>query len=130
MAHGTNPLVDTLKNVPALVQSLRRDPGKLLTSLVKCDQGQAAIRAGAQLIGDIFAGYTSSSPAQGKPSVSLLEPGFELSNPLSSQGNEPLSTDGGSSSVRIIGITSLAVITGSMALLGTVAMVALNGRGE
>ena len=130
MAHGTNQMVDTLRSVPALVESLRRDPAKLLTSLAKCDQGQAAMRAGAQLIGDIFAGCTSSAPAQRKPFPSLPEPGLEASSPLAYRGSELLVASGGSSSVGIIGITSLAVITGSVALLGAVSIVALNRRDE
>lgn len=120
MAHAINQVVE----------SLRRDPAKLLTSLAKCEQGQAAIRAGAQLIGDIFNNCTISAPARPKSSEPFLAPGLELSSPITSQENGPRSANGGSSSVGIIGITSLAAITGSLALLGTVSIVALNRRGE
>jgi hypothetical protein len=118
MAHGIN-----------LVESLRRDPAKLLTNLAKCEQGQAAIRAGAHLIGDILDSCTSSAPAQPKLSAPWPAPGLERSSPITSQGGELPSLNGGSSSVEIVGITSLAVIAGSVALLGTVSIVALNRRG-
>ena len=130
MAHGTNQMVDSLRSVSSLVESLKRDPAKLLTTLANCEQGQAAIRTGAQLIGDIFTSCTSFGPAQRKPSAPVLGPGLEVSSHVTSQGSELLSAGGGSSSVGIIGVTSLAVITGSVALLGTVSIVALNRRSE
>jgi hypothetical protein len=128
MAHGTNSLVDSLRNVPALVESLRRDPAKMLTSLAKCEQGQAAIRAGAQLIGDIFTTCASSAPRQPGPSAFIAAPGPEASGAVTSRVGDLLPASGGSSSVGILGITSLAVITGSVALLGTVSIVALNRK--
>ena len=128
MVLGKNQLVDTLRTVPALVESLRRDPAKLLTSLTKCEQSQAAIRAGAQLVGDILTACTSSAPQQPRPPAPFSAPGCELSGNLSSPRIEPLHTNGESSSVGIIGITSLAVIAGSVALLGTVSIVALNRK--
>ena len=130
MAHGMNPLVDSFRNVPALVESLRRDPAKMLTSLAKCEQGQAAIKVGAQLIGDIFTTCASSAPRQPGPSAICPAPGLEVSRTVTSPGGDLFSVNEGSSSVGIIGITSLAVITGSLALLGTVSIVALNRRGE
>jgi hypothetical protein len=130
MAHGTNQLVESLRSVPALVESLKRDPARLLTNLAKCDQGQAAIRAGAQLISEIITGCTSSAPAQRKPSAPLPAQGLEISSPITPQGRELLSETGASLSVGIVGITSLAVITGSVALLGTVSIVALNRRSD
>jgi hypothetical protein len=130
MAHGTHPLVDSFRNVPALVESLRRDPAKMLTSLSKSEQGQAAFRAGAQLIGDIFCTCVSQAPKQPRPSAFLPPPGPEVSVDVTSPGSDLLPANGGSSSVGILGITSLAVITGSVALLGTVSIVALSRRGE
>jgi hypothetical protein len=130
MAHGINPLVDSFRNVPALVESLRRDPAKMLTSLAKCEQGQAAIKVGAQLIGDIFTTCMCPAPKQPRPSAICPAPGLEVSRTVTSPGGDLFSVNEGSSSVGIIGITSLAVITGSLALLGTVSIVALNRRGE
>jgi hypothetical protein len=130
MAHGTNQLVDSLRSVPALVESLKRDPAKLLTNLAKCDQGQAAIKAGAQLISEMITGCTSSAPSQRNPSAPLPAQGLEVSSPITSLRRELVSENGASLSVGIVGITSLAVITGSIALLGTVSIVALNRRSD
>jgi hypothetical protein len=130
MAHGTNPLVDSLRNVPALVESLRRDPAKMLTSLAKCEQGQAAIRAGAQLIGDIFTTCVSPAPRQPRASAITAAPGPEASGSVTSRGGDLLPASGGSSSVGIMGITSLAVIAGSVTVLGTLSIVALNRKHE
>ena len=130
MAHGMNPLVDSFRNVPALVESLRRDPAKMFTSLAKCEQGQAAIRAGAQLIGDIFGTCVSQAPKQPRPSAFFPASEPEVSGAVTSLAGDLLPANGGSSSVGILGITSLAVITGSVVLLGTVSIVALNRRDE
>ena len=130
MAHGMNPLVDSFRNVPALVESLRRDPAKMFTSLAKCEQGQAAIRAGAQLIGDIFTTCMSPAPKQPRSSALFPAPALEVSGSVTSPGSDLFPANGSSSSMGIIGITSLAVIAGSVALLGTVSIVALNRRGE
>jgi hypothetical protein len=128
MILGKNQLVDTLKTVPALVESLRRDPAKLLTSLATCEQSQMAIRAGAQLIGDILTTCTSSAPKQPRPPASFSAPGLELSGNVTSPRIEALHKNGESSAAEIIGVTSLAVIAGSVALLGTVSIVALNRK--
>jgi hypothetical protein len=130
MAHGTNPLVDSFREVPALVESLRRDPAKMLASLAKCEQGQAAIRAGGKLIGDILITGMSAAPKQPRASTLIPAPGPEVPGSVASPGDDLLPLNGGSSSLEIIGITSLAVITGSVALLGTVSIVALSRRGE
>jgi hypothetical protein len=130
MAHGTNQLVDFLRSVSSLVESLKRDPAKLLTTLANCEQGQAAIRVGTKLTSDIFTSCTSSGFAQRKPSAPVLAPGLEVSSPVTFKESELLSASGGSSSVGIIGLTSLAVITGSVALLGTVAIADLNRRSD
>jgi hypothetical protein len=130
MAHGTNPLVDSFRDVPALVESLRRDPAKMLTSLAKCEQGQAAIRAGAQLIGDIFTTGMSAAPKQPRASALTPATGPEVSGSITSLEGDVLLVNGGSSSLGIMGITSLAVITGSVALLGTVSIVALSRRAQ
>jgi hypothetical protein len=127
MAHGTSQLVNPLRSLPSLVESLKREPAKLLTNLTKCEQGQAVIRAGTQLIGDIFTSCANSIPPERK---SESAPGLVVSSPVTFMGSELPSPCKGATSVGIVGLTSLAVIAGSVALLGTVSIVALNQRGD
>ena len=122
MPDRTKQLVDALLKAPGMLELLKRDPAQIVTALANCEQGQAMIKAGTRAIGEVldrFAGGSRPQAGRASPveSAGVVAPAVPEA-----------SSQSGNSSLAIVGVTSLAAIAGSLALLGTVSMVALNRR--
>jgi len=127
MPDATKNIIKSAAKAPALAELLKRDPAQLLTSLANSEQGQAAIKAGTQLIGDFMKSLTSggaSQPKSSKPARPLTHSAGPRVASLASEA----APNGESSSVAILGVTSLAAIAGSVAVLGAVSILALSKK--
>jgi hypothetical protein len=125
MPDATKQILESLVKAKPLADLLRRDPAQLLATLANCEQGQAAIRAGTQVIGNLVERLKTGVAC--RPGSSPPAPAAPLLYaPPTDHPIDPEVQSGQSSSVAILGVTSLSALAGTVAALGVVSIVALN----
>jgi len=128
MHNRTEQLVESLLKAPALVELIKRDPAQLLTTIANSEPGRNAIKAGTQMIGDLLSRCVDSTSGQPKALARVPGPQLDVVTLEASQVSELSPTNGRSNAVGIVGVSSLAAIAGSLAVLGAVSIVAMNRR--
>jgi hypothetical protein len=125
MPDATKQILESLVKAKPLADLLRRDPVQLLATLANCEQGQAAIRAGTQVIGNLVERLKTGVAC--RPGSSPPAPAAPfLYAPPAAHPIDPEVQSGQSSSVAILGIASLSALAGTVAALGVVSIVALS----
>jgi hypothetical protein len=125
MPDATKQILESLVKAKPLAELIRRDPAQLLATLANCEQGQAAIRAGTQVIGNLVERLKTGVAC--RPGSSPPAPAAPLLYaPRAAHPIDPEVQSGQSSSLAILGVASLSALAGTVAALGVVSIVALS----
>jgi hypothetical protein len=121
-------IIDALMTTPNMMQALKQDPKAFASRFGFGDSEGLLLAIGQQLLGGLANRLRSAEPAQQVPTSTATSNGrctiddglFQLFNARSSVSGK------GACGLSIVGVTSLAAITGALAVLGTVSIVAVS----